>query len=58
MWAVEAEGPPTSGMRQVLEEQEKELEALTRETDAFFRDEVTPLNELAKQLSLPFIIVQ
>jgi photosystem II stability/assembly factor-like uncharacterized protein len=58
MWAVEAEGPPTSGMRQVLEEQEKELEALTRETDAFFRDEVTPLNELAKQLSMPFIVVQ
>jgi hypothetical protein len=31
---------------------------LTRETDAFFRDEVTPLNELAKQLSMPFIVVQ
>jgi photosystem II stability/assembly factor-like uncharacterized protein len=58
MWAIEAEGPPTSGMRQVLEEQEKELEALARETDAFIRVDVVPLNELARKLSMPFVVVQ
>jgi photosystem II stability/assembly factor-like uncharacterized protein len=58
MWAIEAEGPPTAGMRQVLQEQEKELEALARETEAFIRDDVAPLNELARKLSLPFVVVQ
>jgi hypothetical protein len=58
MWAIEGEGPPTSGMRQVLEEQEKELEALARETEAFIRSDVGPVNELARKLSLPFVIVQ
>jgi hypothetical protein len=45
-------------MRQVLEEQEKELEALARETEAFIRSDVGPVNELARKLSLPFVIVQ
>ena len=57
MWAIEAEGPPTSGMRQVLEQQEKELETLARETDTFIRDDVMPLNELARKLSLQFVIL-
>lgn len=58
MWAIEAEGPPTTGMRQVLQEQEKELETLARETEAFIRDDVATLNELARKLSLPFVVVQ
>ncbi len=57
MWAVEAEGPPTAGMVQVLEAQEKELESLARETDQFLRDDVAPLNELASKLAMPFVIV-
>lgn len=57
MWAIEAEGPPTAGMRQVLEDQEKELETLARETDAFIRDDVLPLNELARKLSMQFVVV-
>jgi photosystem II stability/assembly factor-like uncharacterized protein len=57
MWTIEAEGPPTAGMRQVLDEQEKELETLARETDAFIREDVTPLNELARKLSLQFVVV-
>ena len=57
MWTIEAEGPPTAGMRQVLDEQEKELETLARETDAFIREDVTPLNELARKLSLQFVVI-
>jgi photosystem II stability/assembly factor-like uncharacterized protein len=57
MWTIEADGPPTAGMRQVLDEQEKELETLARETDAFIREDVTPLNELARKLSLQFVVV-
>ena len=57
MWAIQAEGPPTAGMRQVLEDQEKELETLARETDAFIRDDVLPLNELARKLSMQFVVV-
>ncbi len=58
MWAIEAEGPPTAGMRAVLQEQEKELDALAREADLFIREDVVPLNDLARKLSLPFVIVQ
>ncbi len=58
MWAIEAEGPPTAGMVQVLEAQEKELEGLARETDQFVRQDVAPLNELAAQLAMPFVIVR
>jgi photosystem II stability/assembly factor-like uncharacterized protein len=58
MWAIEAEGPPTAGMRQVLEVQEKELEGLARETDEFLRKDVASLNELASKLSMPFVVVR
>jgi hypothetical protein len=58
MWAIEAEGPPTAGMRQVLEAQEKELDALARETDEFLKRDVAPLNDLAAKLAMPFVIVR
>ena len=58
MWAIEAEGPPTAGMRQVLDEQEKELDALERATDQFFRQDVTSMNNAASKLALPFVIVR
>jgi photosystem II stability/assembly factor-like uncharacterized protein len=58
MWAIEAEGPPTAGMLQVLATQEKELEGLARDTDQFLRQEVAPLNELAAKLAMPFVIVR
>ena len=57
MWAVEAEGPPTAGMTQVLAEQEKELAALEQETRAFLAKEVEPLNALAAKLGLPYVVV-
>jgi photosystem II stability/assembly factor-like uncharacterized protein len=58
MWSIEAEGPPTAGMRQVLAEQEQELEALSRETDEFLRQDVAPLNEMAAKLAVGFVIVK
>jgi photosystem II stability/assembly factor-like uncharacterized protein len=58
MWAIEAEGPPTAGMKQVLEEQEKELEALSRDTDVFIKQDVAQLNELALKLAMPFVNVR
>jgi hypothetical protein len=58
MWATEAQGSPTAGMKQVLEEQEKELDALSRETDQFVRQDVAQLNELAAKLSMPFVNVK
>jgi hypothetical protein len=58
MWAIEAEGLPTSGMTQVLEEQEKELAALERDTRAFFEQDVAPLNATAAKLGLQFVTVR
>jgi hypothetical protein len=57
-WAVEAEGSPTAGMRQVLEAQEQELEALARETEHLLTEEVGSLNALAARLTLPFVVVR
>jgi hypothetical protein len=45
-------------MRQVLEAQEKELDALARETDEFLKRDVAPLNDLAAKLAMPFVIVR
>ena len=58
MWAAESEGRPTSGMQQVLAEQERELAALAGETRRFLRDDVEPLNAAAARLSLPFVITE
>jgi photosystem II stability/assembly factor-like uncharacterized protein len=58
MWAIEGEGAPTDGMRQVLAAQEQELELLARDTDAFFSGEIAPVNERAAALRLPFVIGQ
>ena len=57
MWAIEAEGPPTAGMQQVLEQQEQELKALTSATDQFLTADVAAVNQRASQLGLPFVIV-
>jgi len=58
MWAIEAAGPPTAGMTQVLAEQEKELAALEAETRAFFADDVAKINQRAAQLNLGYVIVK
>jgi photosystem II stability/assembly factor-like uncharacterized protein len=57
MWAVESDGPPTAGMKQVLEEQEKELSELERETQTFLRQDVAAINAAASKLGLAYLIV-
>ena len=57
MWAVEAEGVPTAGMQQVLQEQEQELTALAGETQEFVARDVAAINQRASTLGLPFVIV-
>ena len=49
---------PTSGMMQVLVEQEKELAALEAETKQFLSADVTTINQRAAQLNLGFVIVK
>jgi hypothetical protein len=58
MWAIEADGPPTSGMMQVLEVQEKELANLERQTRDFIEEEVGTLNDAATRLGLSFVVVK
>jgi photosystem II stability/assembly factor-like uncharacterized protein len=58
MWAAEANGVPTSGMMQVLVEQEKELSALEAETRQFLSADVTRINQRAAQLNLGYVIVK
>jgi hypothetical protein len=58
MWAIEASGPPTAGMTQVLADQEKELAALAAETQQFISGDVAKINQRASQLNLPFVIAK
>lgn len=58
MWAAEAQGPPTAGMTQVLEAQEKELAELERETRSFIEEEIGTLNDAATRLGLAFVVVK
>jgi len=58
MWAIEGDGPPTRGMQQVLEEQEKELAVLERDTQALLSKDVSDINARATQLKLEFVIVK
>jgi len=58
MWAIEADGPPTEGMTQVLVEQEKELRDLEAQTAAFVSQDVAPLNATASKLGLGFVVIR
>jgi photosystem II stability/assembly factor-like uncharacterized protein len=58
MWAIEAQGPPTGGMTQVLQAQEKELSELETETRNFIEEEVGTLNAAASKLGLSFVILK
>jgi hypothetical protein len=58
MWAIEAEGAPTSGMKQVLAEQEKELSALEADTSAFISKDVAAINAAASRLGLSFVMTK
>jgi photosystem II stability/assembly factor-like uncharacterized protein len=58
MWAIEAAGPPTAGMTQVLAEQEKELAGLESETKQFLSGDVAKINQRAAQLNLQFVVIK
>jgi len=58
MWAIEAEGPPTSGMMQVLVDQEKELATLESDTEGFMSADMVKINQRAAQLKLTYIITK
>ena len=57
MWAIEGEAAPTTGMKQVVEEQEKELDQLERETQAFLKQDVAAINAAAAKLGLGYVVV-
>jgi hypothetical protein len=57
MWAIEAEGAPTVGMQQVLQQQEQELTTLAAEAQKFVSEDVAAINQRASQLGLPFVVV-
>ncbi len=56
--AVEAEGPPTTGMTQVLGDLEKDLSALEAETKQFLSGSVAQINQRASQLNVSFVVVK
>ena len=58
MWSVEADGPPTAGMTQVLEQQESELSRLKEEVQGFLTRDLAPLNSTASRLGLQFVNVK
>jgi photosystem II stability/assembly factor-like uncharacterized protein len=58
MWAVEADSPPTAGMTQVLDVQEKELAELEQETRSFLEEDVGTLNDTASRLGLSYVVVK
>ena len=57
MWSIESESPPTAGMVQVLEAQEKELAELEAEARALLAGEIASVNAQAAKLGLAFVIV-
>jgi hypothetical protein len=57
MWAIEAEGVPTQGMQQVLQDQEQELASLAAETNQFMSRDVAAINQQAAQLGVAFITI-
>ena len=57
MWSIESEGPPTTGMVQVLDAQEKELTELATEAQALLAGDIASVNAQAAKLGLAFVIV-
>ncbi len=53
----EGDGPPTQGMKEVYAELTAELGRLTGEFQSLVRGDLAKLNEQAKQLDLPIVIV-
>jgi photosystem II stability/assembly factor-like uncharacterized protein len=52
MWAVQGDGPPTQGVREVYADQKRELDALDAEFRALVSADVAALNRQARELNL------
>jgi len=51
-WVVEADGPPTQGMREVFAAQERELDMLESEVHGLVANDLAALNRTARDLNL------
>jgi hypothetical protein len=56
-WAMEGEGRPTQGMREMAAEHKKELDALVGEWKGLLAGEVAALNVKAREQGLGFVLV-
>ena len=54
--AMEPDGPPTQGMREVYAAQKQELDGCESELKRLFSVDLAALNEAARKLNFPFII--
>jgi hypothetical protein len=56
MWAIEGDGAPTEGMKQVLEGLEKEIAAIEPDITKLLEQDVADINTRAQKLGLTFIV--
>jgi hypothetical protein len=56
MWAIEGDGAPTEGMKQVLEGLEKEIAAIEPDITKLLEQDVAEINTRAQKLGLAFIV--
>ena len=56
--AVEGNGAPTAGMKDVLTEQEKELAALEANVQQFMATDVANINTRAVRLNVPLVVIK
>jgi photosystem II stability/assembly factor-like uncharacterized protein len=55
--ALDGDGPPTQGMKEVYTEHAQELKACLELWEKFLKDDLAPLNETAKKNDWPVILV-
>ncbi len=55
-WAVEGDGIPTQGMREIYQENSRELAQLEKDLSTLLNGDLARLNELARKLEVPNII--
>jgi photosystem II stability/assembly factor-like uncharacterized protein len=56
-WAIDGDGAPTQGLREVYAAQRGELDQLAGEVKALMDGDVAALNEAAKKAAVPFVVV-
>jgi hypothetical protein len=56
MWAIEGDGAPTTGMKQVLEGLEKEIAAIEPDVTTLLEKSVADINARAQKLGVAFVV--